>query len=479
MFSHLTITLKIMTSSAALALFISVNVHAIKPSRAACDTVHHLSETTPAQTLQFIKQAQQALQRQRMMLKNNIMFPMFESQTQREALFFQEEITDRVIFSNTEMRTLNNALKTLAQAIAQKQCRDAHQYAMALQQKITTMRANFEASKNLYSAKTAAAQSKDTLMMYRMMKSVNEASPIADFAHRLDKEAQAAFEAGDFVSATRVWQQAELTFNQHAFKEVVDGFKRNQNIAKEYTTARLASIRQEVAQYLNGHFVTVPPGDFLMGSNHNDTDEAPQHSVNINTFKLGKTEVPFFLWDLCQEVRVCLHRPSDEGWGRGNHPVINISYNDIVERFMPWLTLITGKQYRLPTEAEWEYAARAGSTTDFTWADTLDCTQAQFNKRWSSTCSIEKTGTRAVQSFAANAWGLFDMHGNVWEWVDNCYSKNYNHETMAPRECNVTVLRGGSWKEGQDSSRSSNRFYFIKNARRNNFGFRLVEINAG
>lgn len=471
MFANLRFTLKKITLTVASALFIGIAVIAIAPSHADCDNDIQLT----TQLFQQIKQEQQALYRQRMTLKNNVMFPMLESQTQRNALLFQEDITDKVIFSNTEVRTLSNQLKNLAQAIAQEKCLHARHHAVALQQKMTSRRANFEASQNLYQAKTAAAQGKETLMMYRMMKSVNDASPIADYAHRLDKEAQAAFEDGDFVNALRIWQQADLTFNQHAFKEVVDGFKRNQEVAKKYTTARLKSISQEVAAYLEDHFIAIPTGEFLMGSNKNDTDEAPQHSIKINAFKLGKTEIPFALWDLCKEVRMCLHQPSDEGWGRGNHPVINISYSDIVERFIPWLTMMTGKQYRLPSEAEWEYAARAGSTTDFTWGDTLDCTQAQFNTGISSSCTVQKMGTQAAQSFTANAWGLFDMHGNVWEWVDSCYSENYTHNSNAPSQCNVSVLRGGSWKEGYDSLRSSNRFYFIKNARKNNFGFRLVE----
>ena len=482
---------KKMAKSYAVALSVGLSIFTANTTDAACDKAHNHSEIDPAQLLASIKQEQHALHLQRMALKNSVLFPMLESPLQREAIRYQEEVTDKVIFSNSNIRTLNDELKTLAQAITEGKCHQAHQAAITLKNKTQRMRENFDASKTLYPSKTAASQGKETLMMYRMMKSVNEPSPIADYAHQLNNEADEALSHGDLVTALRKYQQAELTFNQNAFKEVVDGFKRNQEAAKAFAETKRENVRKEVLQYLENHFVTIPEGRFLMGSNRNDTDERPQHSVDIKAFKLGKTEIPFALWDLCQNLRICLHRPDDEHWGRGNHPVINVSYTDIVERFIPWLTLMTGKHYRLPTEAEWEYAARAGSTTDFAWGDNLNCTQAQFDSGFSSECQAKvKNRTVKSESFGANAWGLFDMHGNVWEWVESCYSGNYNNDTQNnnytddnndtdkttnSQQCQVMVLRGGSWKEGQDSLRSSNRFYFVKNARKNNFGFRLVE----
>ncbi|BCD96386.1 formylglycine-generating enzyme family protein [Marinagarivorans cellulosilyticus] len=474
MFANVSLLTLKKTAVYIAVVFISFGINI---SHAACDKTGHPNNLKPANLLQDIKREQYALNAERMALKNSVMFPMLESSTQRQALIFQEEITDKVIFPNSQTRRLNQQFAELSTAIQQDNCHQARQIAQTLITKITTMRANFNASKTLFQAKNATVQGKETLMMYRMMKSVNAPSPIADYAHKLNHQAQAALKQGDLVTALRKYQQAELTFNQYAFKEVVDGFKRNQEIAKEYTAAKLANIRSEVARYLEDHFIPIPAGSFLMGSNQNDSDEAPQHRVTLDAFKLGKTEIPFTLWDFCLEVRMCLHRPSDEHWGRGNHPVINISYSDIVERFIPWLTFITGKQYRLPTEAEWEYAARAGSTSDFAWGNNLDCTQAQFDDGFASTCATQKQkGTLVSQSFKPNAWGLFDMHGNVWEWVDSCYSKNYSQAKKSARQCQVTVLRGGSWKDGKDNLRSSNRFYFIKTARKNNFGFRLVEL---
>ena len=147
--------------------------------------------------------------------------------------------------------------------------------------------------------------------------------------------------------------------------------------------------------------------------------ERPVHSVTVKPFKLGKYEVTFAQWDACVDDGGCDgYRPEDKGWGRDNRPVINVSWDD-TRRFTNWLNDKTGGNYRLPTESEWEYAARAGSTTKYSWGDDLGVNRANCKNKF---CRDEWKYTAPVGSFPANAWGLHDMHGNVYEWVKELFS---------------------------------------------------------
>ena len=173
----------------------------------------------------------------------------------------------------------------------------------------------------------------------------------------------------------------------------------------------IAAIVRQIAEQM----VSIPRGTFRMGDLTEDGDfrERPVHSVAVATFKLGKYEVTFAQWDACVADGGCGgYRPSDWGGGRGNRPVMNVSWDDI-QGFIDWLNSKTEGGYRLPTEAEWEYAARAGSTSAYSWGDDIGQNRANCNEG----CSDEWNNTAPVGSFAANAWGLHDMHGKVWELV--------------------------------------------------------------
>jgi formylglycine-generating enzyme required for sulfatase activity len=171
--------------------------------------------------------------------------------------------------------------------------------------------------------------------------------------------------------------------------------------------------------------VMVPAGSFIMGSPASEEarldHEEPQHKVIIaRPFAVGRFEVTFAEWDACVVAGGCLHRPNDAGWGRERRPVINVSWNDITNEYLPWLSRETGKPYRLLTEAEWEYAARAGTTTPFSTGETITSEQANFHgflTYGGSTSVVDRSKTLEVGSFAPNAFGLYDMHGNVWEWT--------------------------------------------------------------
>jgi formylglycine-generating enzyme required for sulfatase activity len=222
--------------------------------------------------------------------------------------------------------------------------------------------------------------------------------------------------------------------------------------------------------------VEVPGGKFVMGSAEGDDDEKPPHEVVIGKpFAVGRFEITFVEWDACAKDGGCVKNkaPNDEGWGRARRPVINVSWNDARE-YLGWLSQKTGKTYRLLTEAEWEYAARAGTTSKYAFGDTLEKAQARFSEGKSGIGQTAEVG-----SYPANSWGLYDMHGNVWEWVEDCYGAGYaeapgdgSARTIA--NCGARVLRGGSWDYGPEDLRSSVRYKLPPQYRVDEIGFRVA-----
>jgi formylglycine-generating enzyme required for sulfatase activity len=192
--------------------------------------------------------------------------------------------------------------------------------------------------------------------------------------------------------------------------------------------------------------MVIGSGRFEMGSNpgaaSHHTNEAPAHRVNISRFAIGQYAVTFAQWDACVAAGGCNgYRPDDGGYGRGNMPVINIDQAD-ARAYAAWLTHATGQSYRLLSEAEWEYAARGGKTTPYYTGDSIDLFQANFNR------TLQRT--RPVGSYPPNPLGLYDMAGNVWTWVDDCWHGNYNgapSDGSAWREsdCHNGIIRGGAW----------------------------------
>ena len=207
-----------------------------------------------------------------------------------------------------------------------------------------------------------------------------------------------------------------------------------------------------------------------------DSDEKPVHRVSVKAFLLGKTEVTFVQWDACVAAGGCSHKPGDRRWGRGNRPVMRVSWKDITEQFIPWLNKTTGKRYRLPTEAEWEYAARAGSETKYSWGNSIGRNRANCDgcgSRW------DDSQTAPVGSFAANAFGLYDMHGNVREWTQDCWNGSYrgapsDGSAWLSGNCSLRVLRGGSWYIDPSLLRSASRYYNSTGYRSDSSGFRLA-----
>jgi eukaryotic-like serine/threonine-protein kinase len=206
----------------------------------------------------------------------------------------------------------------------------------------------------------------------------------------------------------------------------------------------------------------IPAGEFTMGSPTSEMYRGAeaQHRVTIPAFAMGKYEITFDQWDACLADGGCgAYRPDDNGWGRGNSPVINVSWADATA-YTEWLARKTGKPYRLPSEAEWEYGARAGTSTAYAFGDTLTADQANID---GSPNGQNRARTTPVGSFPPNAFGLHDMHGNVWEWIEDCWSDEYTAETPsngAPFErpnCSGHVMRGGSWEDYWGEARSAAR----------------------
>jgi len=249
--------------------------------------------------------------------------------------------------------------------------------------------------------------------------------------------------------------------------------------------------------------VVAPAGTFVMGSGDGETpvvkldgsegevlpyeegrsdDEGPPHEVRIpEPFAIGKFEVTFAEWDACVADGGCTHSP-EEGPGRGKHPVMRVSYEDITQQYIPWLNKkVSGdpdKPYRLPSEAEWEYAARAGTETRYWIGDEIPEGAAQygyFNPFWTKTVHVD--------SFDPNPWGLYNVNGNVWERVEDCWNGSYANKPDSLKasgaawttgDCDYRVLRGGSWFSNPQILRSALRYWFDRDFGGNFVGFRLA-----
>lgn len=335
---------------------------------------------------------------------------------------------------------------------------------------------DFNAGEYLYRAKAAAEKARHNLEMYREMKYVKQSGPERDRAHALFADAEKAMNASQLANALNLWEQAAKAFNENAFQEVIDGFIAANEAGEKRAHLKLEAIRLKVAAILEDGFVTVPTGSLHMGSDEGDDDERPRQTLALDAFKLGRMEVTNALWDLCVQTRACYRSPEHHAGSdvpRAQLPVVSVSAEEIFEQFIPWLKLMTGKDYRLPTEAEWEYAAKAGSDEPFNWGQTPDCKQARFKGRPSDGCLLTPMPA-AVGEYSANAFGLHDMHGNVWEWTTSCYADALNK--AVPKPCKVAVIRGGSWRDNAAAMRTSNRQAYPFDRVKPTLGFRLVEL---
>ncbi|MEO1610603.1 MAG: SUMF1/EgtB/PvdO family nonheme iron enzyme [Pseudomonadota bacterium] len=271
-------------------------------------------------------------------------------------------------------------------------------------------------------AETAAQREKQAKDVWRHLDGVDYPEGVLDFFKKfIGTEAHAeAVKKGVFVT------------------EVGSGTNSNLRVLKPGDSFKDADLGPEM--------VVVPAGEFLMGEENNTRPVAIEQP-----FAVARYATTFDEWDAAVAAGGVKHKPGDEGWGRGRRPVINVSWQNAKE-YAAWLSEITGKSYRLLSEAEWEYACRAGTKTKYSFGNTITKQQAQFSSQQ----------TVKVGSFPPNDWGLYDMHGNVWEWCEDEYDSSSR------------VLRGGSWNYDPEVLRSASRDHIHPDIRDLNVGFRLA-----
>jgi formylglycine-generating enzyme required for sulfatase activity len=232
--------------------------------------------------------------------------------------------------------------------------------------------------------------------------------------------------------------------------------------------------------------VVIPRGTFTMGSpaaeKERESHEGPQRLVTFSRqLAVGVFAVTFDEWDACVAGGGCGHRPADQGWGRGRRPVINVSWKD-ANAYLLWLSRKTGKTYRLLSEAEREYVARAGTTTPFWWGSSISSSQANYdgNYTYNDGPKGERRGrTVPVDSFLPNPFGLYQVHGNVWEWTGDCWNDSHSGAAtdgaaLITAGCRDRVLRGGSWDKGPLRLRSACRDRGHPDVRSDYLGFRVA-----
>jgi formylglycine-generating enzyme required for sulfatase activity len=221
--------------------------------------------------------------------------------------------------------------------------------------------------------------------------------------------------------------------------------------------------------------VSLPAGSFVMGSNTDDMSERPPHRVTIrDPFAIGKLEVTIEQWNACADAGGCPRIPSSNG-SQKDAPMRDVSWDD-AQQYVKWLGKTSGKPYRLPSEAEWEFAARGGTSTRYWWGQqmrtgTANCKEC--GEPWSQDAPA-KAG-----SFAANPYKLHDMNGSVWEWVADCWHNSYkgapaDGHAWDDANCRVRVIRGGSWRDGASYMTSTTRFKYDASVRQNQNGFRVA-----
>lgn len=232
--------------------------------------------------------------------------------------------------------------------------------------------------------------------------------------------------------------------------------------------------------------VMIPAGRFLMGSPADEVgrfeDEGPQRSVMVPSFSAGRYEVTRDEYDACVSAGACAPA-KDDGFGGGRRPVTLVSWNE-ARAYAAWLSAQTRKTYRLLTEAEWEYAARGGSLTAYWWGEQADRSYANYGTdqccRGLASGADSWLNTSPAGSFPANPFGLHDMNGNVWEFVEDCYAQYYvsgqptNGSPFMKTNCTFRVYRGGSWSYDPRYLRSAYRSWTSPENRSVHLGFRVA-----
>lgn len=376
------------------------------------------------------------------------------------------DLSQRVITRNDALINLQNKKAEADQLIQGEEYETAIQELSDIKQGYQYLHANLDKAKPMYLANNETLKKQDEWLAFKRRHELGTLE-IENNANALRWRAKVERDVGQLTMAHDDFQKAT-----HAYHNLLTDPEVKEVIAAKYRQPIIAKIKEEM--------IKIPFGSFRMGdlSNEGDINEQPVHKVIISPFWLKKTEVTFEQYDIFADA-TGRARPHDDGWGRGDRPVINVDWRDAVA-YAEWLSKETGEQFRLPTEAEWEYAARAGRESIYSWGDEPDSQQANGSEGfgWPSDGYIKQTAP--VASFNANDFGLYDMHGNVQEWTQDCWNFNYERalllgKAMTEGDCKKRVLRGGSWAGDPSMLRSSKRSWSEQNVKSSISGFRLAQ----
>lgn len=275
----------------------------------------------------------------------------------------------------------------------------------------------------------------------------------------LEEEEQAEYDVtkGGFDDAIEHLKKAQqlytaaLTCCEEQITKLKDKWQQ-QDFINSYDKAATAKAKKDLKK-LMGTFVDIPSGNFIMGALGGSYNMRPLRRVLVRSFKMQEHELTWDQFMPCVESKVCEMPDERKNFGHGDRPVMYVNREHVIT-YIRWLNRQGIGHYRLPTEAEWEYAARAGTTTRFSWGDTIDCSKASYGY-YARQCGDEET-TDPVKSFPPNQWGLYDMIGNAWEWTEDCWQDYYDNTPRYSRaylgssRCHERSIRGGAWYSDSD-----------------------------
>lgn len=301
-------------------------------------------------------------------------------------------------------------------------------------------------------------------------------------ARELAAREAAAKEAALREAAVRQAAAKEAAAKEAAAKEAAAKEAAAREAAASEAAARLVAAREAAAKESSVRFASAQaamrkevrmPGPHGLGTVFRDCNDCPElvwlpQGEFVHALAVGRFEVTFAQWDACVAAAGCSRRPQDSGWGRGWQPVINVSWSD-AQQYVAWLARRTGKRYRLLNEAEWEYAARAGSDANYWWGNQIgrgDANCADCGSKW------DGRQAAPVGRFAPNPFGLYDMHGNVSEWVEDRYDDGRRDTPGAAR-----IVKGGAWRDSAKSIRSTWRASAAYDFLDNRIGFRVARTD--